>query len=63
MGYEKVSYFANKWNIKERRIRILCAEARIHGVIKIGKTWLIPEDAEKPLDKRFKQINDLFFMK
>jgi hypothetical protein len=28
---------------------------------KIGKTWLIPEDSEKPLDKRYKQTNDLFF--
>jgi len=61
MEYNNVSYFAYKWNIKERRIRILCAEGRIHGVKKIGKTWLIPNDAEKPIDKRFKQSNDLFF--
>jgi Fic family protein len=61
MEYKNVSYFATKWLIKERRIRILCAEGRIHGAKKIGKTWFIPEDAEKPLDQRYKQTNDLFF--
>jgi Fic family protein len=61
MEYNNISYFATKWLIKERRIRILCAEGRIHGAKKIGKTWFIPEDAEKPLDKRYKQRSDLFF--
>jgi len=61
MEYKNISYFATKWNIKERRIRILCTEGRIHGVKKVGKTWLIPKDAQKPIDKRYRQINDLFF--
>ncbi len=61
MEYKNISYFATKWNIKERRIRILCAEGRIYGAKKVGKTWLIPEDSQKPLDKRYKQVNDLVF--
>lgn len=61
MEYKNISYFATKWNIKERRIRILCAEDRIHGAKKVGKSWLIPEDAQKPIDKRYRQVNDLFF--
>nr|WP_204434534.1 Fic family protein [Paracholeplasma morum] len=61
MEYKNISYFATKWHIKERRIRILCTEGRIHGVKKVGKTWLIPDDSQKPIDKRFKQVNDLFF--
>ena len=61
MEYKNISYFATKWNIKERRIRILCTEGRIYGVKKVGKTWLIPEDAQKPIDKRYRQVNDLFF--
>lgn len=61
MEYKNISYFATKWNIKERRIRILCAEGRIHGAKKVGKTWLIPEDSQKPIDKRYKQVNDLVF--
>ncbi len=61
MEYKNISYFATKWNIKERRIRTLCTEGRIHGAIKVGKTWLIPEDSQKPLDKRYRQVNDMFF--
>ena len=61
MEYKNISYFATKLTIKERRIRILCTEGRIHGVKKVGKTWLIPEDAQKPIDKRYRQVNDLFF--
>ena len=61
MEYKNISYFATKWHIKERRIRILCAEDRIHGAKKVGKSWLIPEDAQKPIDKRYRQVNDLFF--
>lgn len=61
MEYRSVSYFVAKWNIKERRIRILCAEGRIHGAKKVGKNWLIPEDSQKPIDKRYRQVNDLFF--
>lgn len=33
---------------------MLCAEGRIDGVIKKGKTWLIPSDAQKPDDARVK---------
>lgn len=40
------------WGISARRIALLCEQGRIAGVVKKGKTWLIPEDAEKPADKR-----------
>lgn len=50
---------SGKWGISSRRIAILCDENRIGGAIKKGKTWLIPADAEKPEDARYKkgQIN------
>lgn len=41
-----------KWGISARRIALLCEQGRIAGVVKKGKTWLIPMEAEKPLDKR-----------
>lgn len=44
-----------KWNITSRRISILCAEGRVEGAIKKGKTWLIPSDTQKPADARFKK--------
>jgi len=61
MEYKNIKYFIQKWNINERRIRVLCAENRIDGAIKVGKTWLIPMDAAKPIDKRFKSNDDLFY--
>ena len=53
-GYLKISEVSKKWGIKERRINTLCVEGRIEGAIKFGNTWAIPENAEKPKDKRIK---------
>lgn len=61
MDFKNIIYFASKWDIKERRIRFLCSKGRITGAKKIGKTWFIPEDVHKPIDKRHKISNDLFF--
>lgn len=33
---------------------MLCSKGRIAGAIKIGSYWAIPEDANKPKDKRIK---------
>ena len=52
MEYIKVSAAAEKWGISARRVRILCAEDKIPGVIKKGKLYMIPENAEKPIDGR-----------
>lgn len=41
------------WGISDRRIRTLCSQSAISGVLKRGKLWLIPLDALKPTDKRF----------
>ena len=55
MDYLTTVEMSEKWNISSRRIGILCAEGRINGVIKKGKTWLIPVDAQKPADARYKK--------
>lgn len=52
MEYIKVSAAAEKWGISARRVRILCAEDKIPGVIKKGKLYMIPENAKKPIDGR-----------
>ena len=54
MEYLTTVEMSESWNITSRRIGVLCAEGRIEGAIKKGKTWLIPSDAVKPLDARFK---------
>ena len=48
MNYLSVAETAKKWNISERSVRNYCAQERIPGVVLIGKTWHIPENAEKP---------------
>lgn len=30
----------------------MCAEGHIPGAVKFGRSWAIPEDAEKPVDGR-----------
>ena len=48
-----------KWGISDRRIRVLCAEGKIPGVIKEGKSWKIPFDTAKPVDGRYKSNESL----
>ena len=59
MNYIKVSEAAEKWGISARRVRILCAEGKIDGVIRKGKLYMIPENAIKPLDGR--RCKDILF--
>ena len=40
---------AAKWGVAERTVRNYCAHGRIPGAALKGKTWLIPEDAERPV--------------
>ncbi len=54
MEYIKVSKAAEKWKLSARRVRILCAEGKIPGVIRNGNLYMIPSDAEKPRDGRYK---------
>ena len=58
MNYKNVNYFVSKWALKERRIRALCENGRVDGAIKVGHSWMIPEDAMKPMDKRYKESED-----
>ena len=48
MRYLSVVDIAKKWNVSERSVRNYCAHGRVNGAFLIGKTWNIPEDAEKP---------------
>jgi hypothetical protein len=54
MQYLSIKQTAERWGISERRIQVLCKEGRIPGTITIGRTWGIPDDAEKPKDARIK---------
>ena len=52
MDYLTTSDLSKLWGISSRRISLLCAEERIPGAVKKGKTWLVPSDAQKPEDPR-----------
>lgn len=64
MEYMTTKETVEKWNISERRIRQLLQEGRIEGAVKVGKTWNIPKNAVKPVDKRIiKRDNNSFIIK
>ena len=48
MKYVSVAETAKKWKISERSVRNYCASGRIDGAFLTGRTWNIPEDAQKP---------------
>ena len=48
MQYRSVNEIAKKWNVSERSVRNYCAHGRVDGAFLTGKTWNIPENAEKP---------------
>ena len=48
MNYLSVSEMAKRWNISERSVRNYCAANRVDGAFLTGKTWNIPENAQKP---------------
>ncbi|MBR6642697.1 MAG: Fic family protein [Lachnospiraceae bacterium] len=48
MRYLSVTEIAEKWGVSERSVRNYCAHGRVNGAVLTGKTWNIPENAEKP---------------
>ena len=61
MRYCSVAQIAEKWQLSERTVRNYCAKGKINGAFLTGKTWNIPEIAQKPLRKKRskKTINNL----
>jgi len=43
---------ADEWGISIRSVNQLCKSGKIHGSVKNGKSWAIPEDAARPADGR-----------
>ncbi len=48
---------AAKWGISQRRVAVLCSEQRISDATRVGNMWIIPTDAEKPIDARSTRYN------
>lgn len=54
MEYLSIRQTSDRWGISPRRIQVLCAQDRVPGAVRIGYSWAIPYNAEKPLDGRIK---------
>lgn len=55
--YISVNEAAEKFNISRRRVQLLCEQGRFSGASMVSGVWLIPDTAEKPLDRRRKNAN------
>ena len=54
MDYMTLKEASEKWGVTPRQINYLCTGGRIPGAVKMAGVWLIPREAQKPLDKRYK---------
>ena len=55
MDYMTLKEAAKKWGVTPRRVNYYCAGGRIPGAVKMAGVWLIPKNAEKPIDGRTKR--------
>ncbi len=55
MDYMTLKEASEKWGGSVRQINYYCTDGRIPGAIKMAGVWLIPKDAEKPVDGRTKK--------
>lgn len=54
MEYLKIDEIAAQWGIGVRRVQLLCSSGKIDGAIRFGRDWMVPKDAQKPVDGRTK---------
>ena len=57
--YKTVKEMAEDWGLSERRVRLLCQNGEIDGVVQNGRAYLIPETAVKPVDKRYRKNKNI----
>lgn len=54
MEYLTAKEIAEQWGITDRQVHYYCTDGKISGVLRKGNMWLIPDDAHKPTDARYK---------
>ena len=55
MNYITIKETAKKWGVTDRQVQLLCKKGAVEGAQKFGRSWMIPENAEKPHDGRTKE--------
>lgn len=48
-GYMTTKEAAEKWNLSVRQVQNHCKHGRVKGVERVGYTYLIPQNAVKPV--------------
>jgi len=59
MEYISSKKAAEQWEISERRVQFFCANGKIPGAKQLGRQWLIPDNALKPIDGRTKKAKSI----
>ncbi len=59
MEYVKIQEIAKKWGLSERSVQLLCAEGRVEGAKRFGRSWMIPGDAVRPVDGRTRAARNM----
>ncbi len=59
MEYVKIQEIAKKWGLSERSVQLLCAEGRVEGAKRFGRSWMIPREAARPMDGRTRAARSL----
>lgn len=59
MDFITAKQAAEKWNITDRQVRILCSGGKIKDAKRAGRSWLIPVDASKPEDGRVRRFRNI----
>ena len=51
-NFMTVKQASEKWGVSVRWVQTLCNDGKIEGILKFGRAWAIPCDAERPVDGR-----------
>lgn len=55
MDYMTLKEASEKWGVSSRQANYYCVDGRIPGAVKMAGVWLVPKNADKPIDGRTKQ--------
>lgn len=55
MNMITVQQAAENWGLSVRYVQVLCQKGKLPGAVKFGLNWMIPADAERPKDGRYKE--------
>ena len=60
MEYVSSKAIAEKWGITVRAVQLMCVQGKINGAKRLedGKVWLIPNNAERPVNAKLKNTKE-----